>query len=90
MPLARVNTTHAQVRIAVVGEGTGDVLRGAPDAVQLDIAFTPTKARHVQDALSSLVMLYFMYAVAVSMPCSETSSMAMRLPNYHKCCRDAP
>lgn len=51
MPLARVNTTHAQVRIAVVGEGTGDVLRGAPDAVQLDIAFTPTKARHVQDAL---------------------------------------
>ena len=33
------------MRIAVVGAGTGDVLRGAPEAGQLDIAFTPSKAR---------------------------------------------
>ena len=32
------------MRIAVVGAGTGEVLRSAPDAAQLDIAFTPSKA----------------------------------------------
>ncbi|KAK9840769.1 hypothetical protein WJX81_003555 [Elliptochloris bilobata] len=33
-----------QVRIAVVGVGTGGVLRAAPEAARLDIAFTPSKA----------------------------------------------
>jgi len=52
----RLTTTHAQVRIAVVGEGTGDVLRGAPDAGQLDIAFTPTKARTSRVHRSGIAM----------------------------------
>ena len=76
---AGLTTPLAQVRIAVVGEGTGDVLRGAPEASQLDIAFTPTKARRRRMHHLGLAVDEFLHAEAVSTPCSASSFVVMRL-----------
>lgn len=68
------------MRIAVVGAGTGDVLRAAPEAGQLDVAFTPSKARR---ALGPHISLGSDVAHVRMCPCGTYSMLAR--PDIQAC-----